>query len=278
MAKKSKFTKKVLVTVATEMNNVLGVDPAIDTDGSVQELTKAIEEGMDLIEAEDEEEFSKEAWGTLIEMGLEVQAEDDEEDDEDEADEPEDDEEDDEDEEEEDEKPAPKSKKKKKSEPAPEKDEMPEEDVAELPAYVDETTKMADLKTIVEEYDEFKKLRKNLDEYKGLSGTRELKAAMQEIVGKPEAKAKKKKAAKKSTVEKSRYGHRKGSFAALLDELVYNGTTEEEVIETVQTEFPDKSEENIKGRFKSHVSYLGRVRGITVEKKDGTFKAVEPSI
>ena len=53
----------------------------------------------------------------------------------------------------------------------------------DLPAILAETKKLADLKALVEDNDEFKKLRKGLDKYKGLQGPRELRPEMEKCLG-----------------------------------------------------------------------------------------------
>lgn len=63
-----------------------------------------------------------------------------------------------------------------------EDDEEPGEEKS-LVDLVKETTKLDHLKTIIANNDEFKKLRKGLDKYKGLSGPRELKPKMFECLG-----------------------------------------------------------------------------------------------
>lgn len=61
--------------------------------------------------------------------------------------------------------------------------EVPEVPEADLHTLVKETKKLADLKTIVLEYDAFKKLRKGLDAYQGIRGPKDLKAAMLKALG-----------------------------------------------------------------------------------------------
>ena len=76
-----------------------------------------------------------------------------------------------------------------------------------LETIVTATSKLADLKELVNGRDEFKKLRKKLDTFKGLNGPKELKAAMLKELGiKPEKPAapEKKKAAAPATSGKKK--------------------------------------------------------------------------
>lgn len=67
-----------------------------------------------------------------------------------------------------------------KTDKEPEKDKKDERSLIEI---VQDTKKLADLKELVENDDHFKKLRKGLKEYKGLSGPKKLKPKMLEILG-----------------------------------------------------------------------------------------------
>ena len=68
---------------------------------------------------------------------------------------------------------------------------------------------------------------------------------------------------KVSKKEKSRYGHRIGTFGAMLDDLFFNGTTLEEALKVTGASV---------SRFKSHLYHL-RKNGIRIEKNEqGIFK------
>ena len=78
-------------------------------------------------------------------------------------------------------------------------DDEEEDDVElTLEETLNETSKLVDLKAMVKEHKEFKKLRKKLDDFGGLSGPRELKPLMYKALGiDVPAKAKKKAKVKK---------------------------------------------------------------------------------
>lgn len=68
-------------------------------------------------------------------------------------------------------------------EPGEESEEPGEEPLDDLSARVMVTKRLGDLKELVDNHNEFKKLKKSLDNYKGLQGTRELKNKMLELLG-----------------------------------------------------------------------------------------------
>ena len=128
------------------------------------------------------------------------------------------------------------------------------------------------MKILVNNNDEFKKLRKGLSDYKGLAGPRELKAKMLKILGidpaeKP-AKGPKKEAGK------SRYGRLLSSAVGVIDELLFKGTTEEDILKTLTEKFPGKDVKQLTARLHGHMKQLKK-EGITITEKNGKIKSKE---
>ena len=94
---------------------------------------------------------------------------------------------------------------------APETHETAKGGDKDLTAILAETKKLADLKALVEDNDEFKTLRKGLDKFKGLNGPRELRPLMEKCLGikttdkkkAPAARGKEKKAPTEKKEKKS---------------------------------------------------------------------------
>ena len=94
-------------------------------------------------------------------------------------------------------------------------------------------------------------------------------------VAKPtkEKKVKKEKKAKEPVVA-SRYGHREGTAAAVMDELVWKGTTMDEAVAALVK--LGRTKERAKGMFLAHIYYLPNKKNIPIDKpKDekGKYKA-----
>ena len=106
----------------------------------------------------------------------------------------------------------------------------------DLPAILAETKKLADLKALVEDNDEFKTLRKGLDKYKGLQGPRELRPVMEECLGiKPDGKKTAEKSAGKKNVTVDRI--------AFLAPLIEKGKfTKKQLMEKAQKKFPQATD------------------------------------
>ena len=81
----------------------------------------------------------------------------------------------------------------------------------------------------------------------------------------------KKPAEPKKPVALSRYGHRVGSMAAVLDDLLWKGVEQSVAVATLAKDFK-KTEKLALGKFKGHVAYLPKVRGVQVSVKDGVYK------
>lgn len=137
-----------LVNAAKELNELLGLEPPIDVKAKPDVLKEKLTEAAGMLEEGDE--ISSETEGILKTLKSDGRT-------------------DDEDEEE-----------WKESDAAGEED--PPADV-DLPTLVKDAKKLADLKALVLAHDEFKKLRKGLDSYQGMSGPRELKPAMLKMLG-----------------------------------------------------------------------------------------------
>jgi hypothetical protein len=73
---------------------------------------------------------------------------------------------------------------------------------------------------------------------------------------------------------KSRYGHTNDSMAALIDDLVFEGTTLQKGIKRIIKQFPDKDERLAKNKFIVHVNYLRKQKGIEIESTT-TYKVKE---
>jgi hypothetical protein len=122
-----------------------------------------------------------------------------------------------------------------------EEEEAAEEEEAEasLAETVEATKKLADLKELVEEHDEFKKLRKKLKNYSGLQGPKQLKADMFKALG-VEAPAKQEKASKSTKSQKSAKSGVMAERIAFFTPLIEKGKyTKKELIKKAQTKFPD---------------------------------------
>jgi hypothetical protein len=205
------FTRKQLIKAAKEMNEVMGLeDPALDVTLPEPQLKAQITKAIKLIN-QDEDEFS-DATTAVIDALRPAPPEDVDDEDEDNGDDDTDDDEDEEDEPDAD-----------AEEPDADAadDTDTEEDVAEeataqqpLPQQVANTAKLADLKALVAANVEFKKLRKSLDNYAGLTGPKELKAAMFRLLNvTPPAPAVKK---RKPREHKEMYGRFQAAADAIL--------------------------------------------------------------
>ncbi len=97
-----------------------------------------------------------------------------------------------------------------------------------------------------------------------------------------DAKAKKKgkkkdkaKSGKKNAGKRSRYGHMPSSMAGFVDDMVYEGTTKEDMVAVLVKKFK-RTKEKAQSKVNSHLNTLTSKKGITIkEKKDGVFKAKE---
>jgi hypothetical protein len=233
----SDLKRSELKAIAEELNQVLGVEPPIDTKQSAKDLQVTIIKAAELIDPEgdtftDETAAGLEALGCLGKAGTaEGPAA---------ADPPEE----------------------------PEEGQVPTEpeeaagstDLAEL---VINTKKLADLKDIVNKYDEFKKLRKGLDAYQGLSGPRELKPVMFKALGVDTsptkiAGGKKKDGKRNATTE---FGHRLNSQAGNIDVMLLAKETSIEAIA--------KGINSTEARVQSHIQHLRKDKGIDIVTKDG---------
>jgi hypothetical protein len=239
MAKKAdtpEVSKKELIKAVEELNEVMNPKPPVDTDGTAEVVMEGLLSLAEQIDPDDK--VSKATLATIdkarILAAKKPKAKEEEKAEAKEEEKAE--------EEEEEEKP------KKKAAKAKSKDED-EDGEKSLADQVAGGTKLADLKALVGEHDELKGLRKKLDDYKGLDGTRNLKVAMFKALGvEPPKKAAPEKKEKRSK-EKTTYGHRVGSQAALIDEALEKGK---------KLSLKDMAEKAgcTEGRVKLHIKHL----------------------
>jgi hypothetical protein len=77
----------------------------------------------------------------------------------------------------------------------------------------------------------------------------------------------------KAVILPSRYGHRQSSMSGRIDDLVYAGTTEENAVKVLSKEF-GKPEKMAKAKFRAHINWLPKVRGVEIElSKTGIYKS-----
>jgi len=186
---KVKYSIEDLQELAREMNEVMGLDPEINTELGYQELLDTIKVNMEDVQAgreneemDDREEFTEHAWNMLSELGCDAAVEVAYNDELPEDELPED--ELPEDELPEDELPEDEPEEESEFEESEEESEESEptamEDIAEE---MKEAKKLKDLKKMVEFYsDIFKDIYESLDDYAGLQGHRKLKSDMEKVL------------------------------------------------------------------------------------------------
>ena len=191
--------RKNMEAAAEELNTLMELEPKIEsTKLKVEKLIAKIKEAAK--ELNETDVITEATADVLVELECEVPCKVQASLDDDDKDEPEDDEdeeetpaEDDEDEEEEEDD-------EDEEEEEEEDDEDEEEEPADLASKLAKAKKLTELKELVEKNDEFKKLRKSLDEFVGLAGPRDLKAKMYKTLGiEPPAKVVKEKKPKGPT-------------------------------------------------------------------------------
>lgn len=192
-----------LVAAAKELNELLGLDPAIDVKAKPAELKEKLLDAAGLLEEGDEVTKTTTAvLKALKPQGEDVQAE---------------------------------------AAKAEAEAEGPAKGAGapaiDLLALVRGTKKLVELKAIILEYDVFKKLRKGLDAYQGMRGPQELKPLMLKLLGgmktpepEPEAPAPKKRAASGSGIARRDY----------IGKLIGAGKyTRKQIIEKTLEAFPE---------------------------------------
>lgn len=85
-------------------------------------------------------------------------------------------------------------------------------------------------------------------------------------------KAKKEPKEPKKPALLSRYGHRVGSMAAAIDDMLWKGIKETDATATLAKDFK-KTEKAALAKFKGHVAYLPKECGVQVSEKEGFYKA-----
>lgn len=191
-----------LVAAAKELNELLGLDPAIDVKAKPAELKEKLLDAAGLLEEGDEVTKTTTAvLKALKPQGEDVQAE----------------------------------------AAGAEAEELAGAGkgapAIDLLAMVRGTKKLVELKAIILEYDVFKKLRKGLDAYQGMRGPQELKPLMLKLLGgmkipepEPEAPAPKKRAASGSGIARRDY----------IGKLIGAGKyTRKQIIEKTLEAFPE---------------------------------------
>ena len=278
----SDATKKVIESLLSEnvdlfsdkattaLNKILKIEIPEDDDEDEEEEGVEEEEDDNEIEDEEEEEDEDDEEEEPVKKGKGKKKP---------APEPEDEEEDEEDEEETPKKksskktsvPAKKSSKKVEvddDEDEEEADDEEEED--DLLDQVKSAKKLNDLKALVKSEKVFKTLKSDLDEYKGFDGLKELRADMIEIIGdedstpkksakKVAAPVKKEKSAKKSSTERTEWGHAVGSQAGNIDEVLLANIGKSITCETIA-----KKAKVSNGRVQLHVNHLIKEKGATI--------------
>jgi len=161
MSKKTANLKRSqLSNAAAELNEVLEPDDPIDTKAGVEDLKEKIGEAGGLIDPE-QDELTESTWTVLEVLGAAHRPAE--------------------------EYTPQRGEGTSKGEEAGENEEGEAEQETvqydSLATRIADTKKLSGLKDIVTSYDEFKKLRKNLDNYSGLQGTRQLKKAMFDALG-----------------------------------------------------------------------------------------------
>ena len=196
-----------LVKAAEEMNEVLDLDPQISTGkaAKIDEIIAEIKEAAQVIEEDDE--FSDETLAVLKELGC-IEIEEGSSKEEEEA----------------------------GTDDDPDDDKQEEEKEEDLPTLIAGTAKLAALKDLVNEHDEFKKLRKSLDGYTGIHGPKALKADMMEVLGISSEKASP--APTQKTGKPKKTGEKIAFFTGLIEEGKY---TQSEIMEKGQKEYPEAS-------------------------------------
>jgi hypothetical protein len=238
--KKTAPAKDPLVLLATEMNEVMGFEEDESLDPDADNLEDEIKALLDQVYPEDQEVFSAESWEKLKELGCPAANADTE--DETMPDGPDataisDESDSDED----------------TSDTGDDDEDTGDDDEEDLQAQVASTRKLDGLKALVESYMEFKKLRKALDQYTGLDGARNLKAEMQEIVGKPEKPT--------PTKRGSSRGQGKPGVIKTIQEMVEKapkkGVSKEEILDHLTNTFPDREPKSMKRTI--NVQVPGRI-------------------
>ena len=199
-----------LVKAAEEMNEVLDLDPQISTGkaAKIDEIIAEIKEAAQVIEEDDE--FSDETLAVLKDLGC-IEIEEGSSKEEEEA----------------------------GTDDDPDDDKQEEEKEEDLPTLIAGTAKLAALKDLVNEHDEFKKLRKSLDGYTGIHGPKALKADMMEVLGISSEKASPASSETQKTGKPKKTGEKIAFFTGLIEEGKY---TQAQIMEKGQKKYPEASE------------------------------------
>lgn len=250
-----------LIATAKDMNEVMGLDPEIDTDAvgtAVKALVKEIKTNAS--EAETEDKFQDSTWEILTQLGVNPKDEDSD------ADEDEEESDDDDDEDEEEDSSDSKDDKEDADEDEDEDEDEEEEEDKDEEEDADKSKSESDDDSEEEEdEDEDDEEEEDADDDEDEPPVEKKKEKKKE--------AKKEKKAKKAKAETTKLGSRLGSQAAFIDELLLAGTTEKDLIKKFRKKY-DAKEAKAKGRIKLHFNYLEKSKGIkiVVGKKTGKLK------
>lgn len=214
----AKVKKADLVAAAEDLQKVMGIDQAPPVNKKESAIREWIEQAMRFFDPAGDE-VSDETWEVLEALELAERPEEAEEEEAEEEDEPEEDDNSDEEDEE---------------------DGDTEQDLATTVA---NTKKLAELKELVKEHDEFKKLRKKLDDYQGLSGPRELKPAMFKALGVDPEEVQPKKAAKPAKKKVDKGPTRAEIMAKILKKTGKKPMTRKDMVDQMIEEYGGSDKE-----------------------------------
>jgi len=143
----------------------------------------------------------------------------------------------------------------------------------DLPAILAETKKLADLKALVEDNDEFKTLRKGLDKYKGLQGPRELRPVMEKCIGVKSDGKKTEKSAGKPAEKKEKKPGVITTIVGLIENSKRTGISKEDILARLKEVFPDREEKSMKNTINVQVPNRITKEKFPVEKtKAGAYR------
>lgn len=158
------FSKEELIAAAEELESVMELDTPVDPEADEEAIrTYIIDAGGEVLKGD---KFSEETDAILEHYAKDIKATK---------------------KEKTQEGPAPTKTSEKKTEPKAKAEKSAPTDGA-IAAF-NAATKLADLKDVAQDYDEFKSLRKKLDDYKGLPGLKELRGKMEKMLNKKGAPA-----------------------------------------------------------------------------------------
>lgn len=232
-----------LQQVAEELNNELGLDPAINTKSKVKDLKAKIIEAGGMVN-QNEDDLPKQVWDTLERLGVIDRSQQEEPEEESEqaeetsetvesSQEPVEEQAQTEEQEEQPE----------TSETTVERTQEPEpKEELSLVDQVQKARKLDDLRALCESNDEFQSLQDKLDDYKGLEGTRQLKADMYKALGVEPPKPASSSSGTSGRSKKVDATERRAFMGELISEGKY---TKAQIIEKTMEKFPNISKGSV---------------------------------